>query len=171
MKRQYRQRIGIIVLATLVLWALVAWLWPAPPLLPSGLLRVGVDPSYPPFASIDSAGQLQGLEIALAQALADELAVHVHYVVLGYDGLYDALATDRADVLVSALVVNPAFSAAVRYTTPYYDAGLRLVSAGGYQRLHEPSPMNMGGVPTHCYGASRAKQHLWRAPTKRAITR
>jgi polar amino acid transport system substrate-binding protein len=103
---------------------------PAGQVFPYGELRVGVDPSYPPFAVANSDG-LYGLEIDLARALGDELGVPVRFVTLGYDGLYDALRVDSVDVLISALLIDPARRNDVTYTRPYFDAGLLLVSNTG----------------------------------------
>lgn len=103
---------------------------PAGQVLPHGELRVGVDPSYPPFAVANSDG-LYGLEIDLANALGEELGVPVRFVMLGYDGLYDALRVDSVDVVISALLIDPARRNDVTYTRPYFDAGLLLVSNAG----------------------------------------
>lgn len=102
---------------------------PPPPgkaLFPYGEMRVGVDASYPPFA-VATSDSLFGLDIDLARALAEELAIPARFVNLGYDGLYDALRTDQVDVLISALIINPVRREDVIYSQPYFDAGLVLV--------------------------------------------
>jgi ABC-type amino acid transport substrate-binding protein len=133
-----RRRLGVAV-ALLALAVVVALLRagqlggpPGPPaqVFPHAELRVGVDPSYPPFA-VAGADGLFGLEIDLARALGDELGLPVRFVTLGYDGLYDALRVDSVDVLISALVIDPARRNDVQYTRPYFDAGLLLVSPVG----------------------------------------
>lgn len=98
--------------------------------LPYGELRVGIDPSYPPFA-VATSDRLYGLEVDLARALGEEIGMPVRFVPLGYDGLYDALRVDSVDVLISALLIDPARRNDVLYTRPYFDAGLMLVSPAG----------------------------------------
>jgi polar amino acid transport system substrate-binding protein len=44
------------------------------------------------------------------------------------DALYDALVTDQADIIISAIVTDTWRLHQVRYTQPYFDAGLVLVS-------------------------------------------
>ncbi|GAB4572100.1 MAG: transporter substrate-binding domain-containing protein [Anaerolineae bacterium] len=110
------------------------WLWhrlvpPSRPMLPYGVLRVGIDASYPPFGVDPGDGQLIGLDVDLARAVADELGVEVQFVNMGYDGLYDSLKADQVDVLFSALRIDPLRTDDVRYSTPYFDAGLVLVHA------------------------------------------
>jgi ABC-type amino acid transport substrate-binding protein len=94
---------------------------------PRGEMRVGVDASYPPFA-VATADDLWGLDIDLARALGDHFQTPVRFVNLGFDGLYDALLTEQVDVLISALIVNPAQMDHVAYTRSYFDAGLVLVA-------------------------------------------
>ncbi len=102
---------------------------PGPPtkeVFPYGEIRIGVDASYFPFA-VATADDLFGLDIDLGQALAKELNIPVRFVNMGYDGLYDSLKIDQVDVLISALLVDYSRTNEVRYTLPYYNAGLMLV--------------------------------------------
>jgi polar amino acid transport system substrate-binding protein len=92
----------------------------------SGRIRIGLDPTFPPFESAD--GQpLEGFDVELAEALASRLNVEPEFVYFGYDGLYDALATKQVDVLISALVIQPERTRDFAYSDPYFDAGQVLV--------------------------------------------
>jgi arginine/lysine/histidine transporter system substrate-binding protein len=91
-----------------------------------GVLRVGLDPTYPPFETADD-GELRGLDVDLAHALGRELGVTVDFAYFGYDGLYDALATGQVDVLLSALVIQPERTRDFAYSDPYFNAGQLLV--------------------------------------------
>jgi ABC-type amino acid transport substrate-binding protein len=94
----------------------------------SGVLRVGMDASFPPFESIAADGTLVGFDVDLARELGRRLGVEVQFVAnLPYDGLYDALAVGRVDVVISALVVDPARMADFAYSASYFDAGQVLV--------------------------------------------
>lgn len=115
--------------SVLLVWRLLTRAAPSPTLqeaFPAGEMRVGVDTSFAPFA-MDTGGTLIGLDIDLAQAIADEMGIPVRFVPLGFDGLYDALITGQIDVLISALVVNPARMDEVRYARHYFDNGLLLI--------------------------------------------
>jgi len=94
----------------------------------SGILRVGIDPTYPPFEVADETG-VSGLDVDLANALAGELGLTSEFVFFGYDGLYDALATKQVDVLISALVIMPGRTRDFAYSEPYFNAGEILVVA------------------------------------------
>lgn len=92
----------------------------------TGVLRVGLDPTYPPFEVVDDGG-LRGLDVDLAQAIGTDLGLGVEFVYFGYDGLYDALATEQVDVLISALVVAPERTRDFAYSEPYFNVGEILI--------------------------------------------
>lgn len=95
---------------------------------PQGTIHFAVDPTFLPFA-VDTGGALIGFDIDLARAIGAELGISVQFSPISYDGLYDALLTGRVDAIISALPINPLKTADVRYTQPYFDNGLVLVSA------------------------------------------
>jgi len=104
----------------------------------SGIMRVGMDASFPPFETIAADGGLVGFDVDLVQELGRRLGVEVQFVAnLPYDGLYDALAVDRVDVVISALVVNPTRMADFGYSTPYFDAGQVLIVRNGESDIWE----------------------------------
>jgi polar amino acid transport system substrate-binding protein len=96
----------------------------------SGVLRVGIDPTFPPFALAEGE-QIQGLDADLSRALAGELGLEPQFTYFGYDGLYDALTTGQVDVLISALVIAPERTKEIAYTDAYFDAGQSLVVPKG----------------------------------------
>lgn len=96
----------------------------------AGVLRVGMDPTYPPFEVLDGSGEFAGIDVDLARALGEELGLAVHLEPISYDGLYDALATKHVDVLLSGMVVDPARTRDFAYGDPYFNAGQVLVVRG-----------------------------------------
>jgi ABC-type amino acid transport substrate-binding protein len=129
----------------------------------TGVLRVGMDASFPPFETIAPDGTLVGFDVDLARELARRLrpalpapseaegsraeGIEVQFVAnLPYDGLYDALAVDRVDVVISALVVNPARMADFAYSTPYFDAGQVLVVRAVGTGVEEQGPEPVEGA-------------------------
>jgi ABC-type amino acid transport substrate-binding protein len=93
----------------------------------SGRLRVGLDPTFPPF-EVTEGGSIKGLDVDLAEEIAGDLGLQTEYVYFGYDGLYDALQTGQVDVLISALVVMPERLKDFSYSEGYFNAGQVLIS-------------------------------------------
>jgi len=93
-----------------------------------GLMRVGMDASWPPFEYIDeSTGQIVGLDVDLARAIGQRLGVEVELVNVGFDSLYDALYVGRFDAIISALPYDPLLYGDVAYSISYFNAGQVLV--------------------------------------------
>ena len=111
---------------------------PPPPreLFPTGELRVGIDPSNPPFA-VATANDLYGFDIDLSRELGKRLDLPVRFVYLGFDGLYDALKTDQVDALVAGVLIDLTRLNDVHYSQAYFNAGLVLVSDKGLSRMED----------------------------------
>ncbi len=135
-KYQLRYIVAIAIIV-LVLVGLAAWmLWGGREkedrtlerIEASGVMRVGLDPSYPPFENMDDDnGQLFGYDVDLARQIGARLEVEVEFVVVGFDGLYDALRTNKFDAIISGLPYDPLLTQDVRYTVSYFNAGQVLV--------------------------------------------
>lgn len=95
-----------------------------------GVVRIGIDPSFPPFESDDGKGNLSGFDIALATALAERWNVRVQYVYTGFDGLYDALVGNQFDLILSALPYNPDKTQDVAFSHSYFNGGPVIVVRG-----------------------------------------
>ncbi len=120
----------VLVLAALYLYA------PQAPLQPDEtwtriqnehVLRIGIDPSSPPFIADDGHGNLSGFDVVLANDLARTWGVQIQYVYTGYDGLYDALNAKQFDMILSALPYNPNKTQDVFFSNAYFNGGPILV--------------------------------------------
>jgi polar amino acid transport system substrate-binding protein len=127
----------LLVILTLAAIALVAWFvlarlggeedetWAR--IQREGLMRVGMDASWPPFEYVDDDGQIVGLDADLAQAIGQCLGVEVELVNVGFDSLYDALYVGRFEAIISALPYDPLLLGDVAYSISYFNAGQVLV--------------------------------------------
>jgi len=95
-----------------------------------GIIRVGLEASFPPFEMLDPAtGMPVGYDIDLAVALGRELGdIRPEFVNVGFDSLYDQLLAGRFDAIISALPVDRVWTEDVRYSQPYFQAGLVIVT-------------------------------------------
>lgn len=131
---QWRIIVSLIFLAFsayISVFGMYKWYKNRPPTkaeaFPRGELIIGVDASFPPFA-VDNGETLYGLDIDLGIAIAEEIDIPIRFVNMGFDGLYDSLIDGQVDIVISALLLNPARTRDVRYTQPYFDNGLVLVN-------------------------------------------
>lgn len=88
----------------------------------AGVLRVGLDPSWPPFEYVEG-DQIVGLDVDLAHTIGEELGVDVVLVPSGWEGLYGALFAGQFDVVISALPYDPWRTKEAAYSISYFNAG------------------------------------------------
>jgi len=91
-----------------------------------GTWRVGLDPSFPPFESLDAEGRPVGYDIDLAQEIAQRWGLELEIVTIGYDSLIDALQASKIDSIVSAFPHDPRLTQDFTFSPSYFEAGLRL---------------------------------------------
>ena len=96
-----------------------------------GTWRVGLDPSFPPFETLDASGRPVGYDIELARQLAAQWGLEVEIIAIGFDSLIDALQAAKIDAVVSAYPYDERLTRDVGYSQPYFDAGLRLAVREG----------------------------------------
>jgi polar amino acid transport system substrate-binding protein len=100
----------------------------APPLIAeAGVLRVGVDLDYPPFASVVESQQV-GIEVDVAAALADRLGLKLELVDLDANGGAAALSAGRIDIAMGATSITEAVLVDVSSAGSYLIDGVGLFS-------------------------------------------
>ncbi|MBN2004274.1 MAG: amino acid ABC transporter substrate-binding protein [Anaerolineae bacterium] len=93
----------------------------------AGVLRVAMDPSLEPFEFVDGNGQPVGFDVDLAKQIGARIGVEIQFVTTSYDGLYDALTAQKADIIISALYPDPARMDGFAFSAPYFQAGDMLI--------------------------------------------
>jgi len=93
----------------------------------SGVLLVGIDPTYPPFESTTDSGDLVGYDVDLAREVAHRLGVTVSFVAVDVGGIHDGLLAHKYDAIISSVPPYPELSKEISFSRPYYNAGQVLV--------------------------------------------
>jgi len=153
MRKLVESRRALVVILALAAIALAAWFllarfggeedetWAR--IQREGLMRVGMDASWPPFEYIDElTGQIVGLDVDLARAIGQRLGVEVEFVNVGFDSLYDALYVGRFDAIVSALPYDPLLYGDVAYSISYFNAGQVLVVRADETEISETNDLS-----------------------------
>ncbi len=159
-------RLALILTAAIWLLSMVLY-WntlqrPALPLkevFPYGELRIAIDASNPPFA-VATADDFVGLEVDLGRMLATEIGISARFVNMTFDSLYDSLKADQVDIVIATLSIDPLRTREVRYTRPYFNAGLVLVSPAhmGFSHMRQLS----GYTLSYEFGSSADSQsRVW----------
>jgi len=92
-----------------------------------GKLIVGTSPDYPPFESIDEAGNLIGFDIEMIRAIAAQMGLELEFVQMDFSVIVTALGSGQIDAGVSCFTYDPERN--VIYSTPYLMSAQAVVVA------------------------------------------
>jgi len=99
--------------------------------LSDGTLDIGSDIAYAPIEFLDEqTNEPAGLDIDLANALAEALGVKAEFQNSAFDGLIPALDAERFDVIMSAMSVTDERKQQVDFV-PYFNAGSGIIVPSG----------------------------------------
>ncbi|WP_238162677.1 ABC transporter permease subunit [Cohnella sp. AR92] len=93
-------------------------------------ITMGTSPDYPPYENVDAAagGKIVGLDIDIAQAIADKLGYELKIAPSDFDGLIAALQSKRVDFVMSGMSVTEERKKSVDFSDTYYVASNTIVS-------------------------------------------
>lgn len=97
-------------------------------LVTDGKLTVGTSPDFPPFENLEN-DQYVGLDIDLAQALADKLGLELEMKTLQFDAIVPAVAAGgQVDLGISGITIDPGREEQVDFSDSYYIDDLSVVA-------------------------------------------
>jgi len=82
-------------------------------------VRIGSEGAYPPFNSLDAAGQLTGFDIDIGNALCAEMKVKCTFVTQDWDGIIPALQNNRFDAIMSGMSITAEREKQVLFSNKY----------------------------------------------------
>jgi len=89
----------------------------------NGALRVGCTGDMPPLNMTTRDGELIGMEIELAELIADAMGVKPEFVTLPFADLLPALRSGSIDVIISGMTITAERNLEVAFVGPYYKSG------------------------------------------------
>ena len=86
----------------------------------SGVIRVGTDPTWPPYQLRDEVtGEIVGFEVDLADACAEKLGLTIEWNDVGFDNIIVSVQQGQLDMGVSGFSVTPERLDLVSFTIPH----------------------------------------------------
>ncbi|MCX8129361.1 MAG: ABC transporter substrate-binding protein [Clostridia bacterium] len=107
------------------------------------ILRVGVDDSYPPMEYKDKDGKTTiGFDVDVAKELAKKLGKKdVEFISNDWTGIFDALETDKFDVIISSVSINDERNEKHSLTKPYIANKQVIVTKAGTTAIKSPEDL------------------------------
>ncbi|WP_459207162.1 cystine ABC transporter substrate-binding protein [Pseudomonas sp. MLB6B] len=111
-----------------------------------GVLKVGLEGTYPPFSFADENGKLSGFEVELSEALAKQMGVKVKLQPTPWDGILAALDSKRLDAVVNQVTISDERKQKYDFSTPYTISGIQaLVLKKNLDTLAIKGAADLGG--------------------------
>ncbi|EYS91846.1 cysteine ABC transporter substrate-binding protein [Cupriavidus sp. SK-4] len=100
----------------------------------SGVLKVGMEGTYPPFGYRNGDGQLDGFDVAVAKAVADKMGLKVQFITTEWSGIIAGLQAGKFDVIVNQVGITPARRQALDFTQPYVYSAVQVLQRNNDRR-------------------------------------
>jgi polar amino acid transport system substrate-binding protein len=91
-------------------------------------LAVGTAASMPPLNMTTRRGEVIGLDIDLARAMAEALKVRLRLVTIPFPDLLPALEAGKVDAVISGMTITPERSLRAAFVGPYFVSGKSLLA-------------------------------------------
>ncbi|MGY3749852.1 ABC transporter substrate-binding protein/permease [Vagococcus acidifermentans] len=95
-----------------------------------GSLIVGLSADYPPYefhATVDGKDTIVGIDISIAEKIAEDLGVELKVEEYGFDALLGALKTNKIDIVISGMSPTPERKKEVNFSIAYMDVKQKVV--------------------------------------------
>lgn len=131
----------------------------APPvIITEGVLKVGVDLGYPPFAGTDD-GENAGIDVDVAAAIAERLGLRVELVDIKPNEMAAALNEGTIDIMLGAVSITEAVTADVSTAGSYLIDGPGIFSVVATDSV--PTTLTAADLPGKRIGAQQGSPAFW----------
>jgi lysine/arginine/ornithine transport system substrate-binding protein len=97
----------------------------------AGVVRFGVEATYPPFESKLPNGQLVGFDIDLGNAICAQMKVRCEWVENSFDGMIPALMAKKFDGILSSMTINEERKKQIDFSDKLFNTPVYLVVKKG----------------------------------------
>ncbi|EPJ53454.1 MAG: putative periplasmic binding abc transporter protein [Osedax symbiont Rs2] len=117
------------------------------------ITRIGIATEpYPPFSVPDAAGNYNGWEIEIANAVCAAAKLECEIVASAWDGIIPSLKAEKIDVIAASLSVTAARLKVIDFSNKYYQTGAALIGAANSSIA--PTAAGVGGKTIGIQSAS-----------------
>ena len=97
-------------------------------ILSDGRIRIGINPNFPNMSVRNAAGEWEGFDIDVGNAIAEALGVEVEWVPTETPQRVPFLVSDRIDISLGALTRNAERAKLIDYTVPLHTEVLAVLA-------------------------------------------
>jgi len=93
----------------------------------AGVLKIGVEGTYPPFGYRGAKNELEGFDVDVARAIAGKLGVKPEFVTTEWSAIIAGLQAGKFDIIVNQVAVTPQRKQTLDFSTPYVYSAAQLI--------------------------------------------
>ena len=97
-------------------------------ILSAGVIRIGINPNFPPNSSRNDSGDWEGFDIDIGNRLAEQLKIKVEWVPTETPQRVPFLVADKIDISLGALTRNSERAKLIDYTVPLHTEVLAVLT-------------------------------------------
>jgi lysine/arginine/ornithine transport system substrate-binding protein len=97
----------------------------------AGVVRFGIDPTYPPMDSKAPDGSVQGFDVDLGNEICKRIHAQCKWVELEFSGMIPALQARKIDAILSAMAITEKRMQAIAFSSKLYQFKSRVVARQG----------------------------------------
>jgi ABC-type amino acid transport substrate-binding protein len=109
------------------------------------MYKVGTNAEYPPFESVDDAGNVIGFDADIMDAIAEKAGFKYEFVNTRWDGIFVALQSGEFDAVISAATITDERAEIVNFSDPYFNAG-QMIAVRIADKDKVSSPADLDGL-------------------------
>jgi polar amino acid transport system substrate-binding protein len=104
----------------------------------SGKLVVATDPTYPPMESVNTKGQIVGLDVDIAREIAKAIGVPLDIKKITWDATFPEVVNGDVDMMIASTTITPEREKIVLFSNPYFESGQVIVVRDTDESIHGP---------------------------------
>lgn len=139
----------------------------------SGALKVGTEPTFPPFDTTDDDQNIVGFDMDLITAIGEDQGFEVEFVNLSFDGLIPAIKNGDIDIVAAGMnKEDPERQKQVDFSDSYYDSQLFVavpVDNETIKGIDDLTPDMKVAAQTGTTGAAKVEELLKEGKIKEAV--
>lgn len=91
-------------------------------------LKIATEGAYPPFNFVNSSGELQGLDVDIANAICKKMDAKCTIVAQDWDGIFPGLQAGKYDAIVASMSMTPEREKEIAFSDKYYSSKLSILT-------------------------------------------
>lgn len=101
----------------------------------AGVLKIGLEDSFPPMEFRDSSNKLKGFDVDMATEIGKRLGVKTQFISTDFNGIILALKSGKFDAIISGMSITDERKKQIDFSKPYFMSGQIIIIKNGNKSI------------------------------------